>query len=86
MRYGEQIFEVGVALDGDRLAGAAICWRSSPSAFHRRHEELYTYALPDQEAVLVNARVAVIGALPALPQEPRRGDGPPAAPRDRRRI
>ena len=36
--------------------------------------------------MLVNARVAVIGALPALPQEPRRGDGPPAAPHDRRRI
>jgi len=85
MRYGEQIFEVGVDLDGvdwqapDLLAQLAV-------AFHRRHEELYTYALPDQEAVLVNARVAVIGRLPALPQEPRRGEGPPAAPRDRRRI
>jgi N-methylhydantoinase A len=85
MRYGEQIFEVGVDLDGvdwqapDLLAQLA-------AAFHRRHEELYTYALPDQEAVLVNARVAVIGRLPALPQEPRRSEGPPAAPRDRRRI
>ena len=39
-------------------------------AFHARHEELYTYSLRDQEAVLVNARVAVIGELPALPQEP----------------
>jgi N-methylhydantoinase A len=56
------------------------------AAFHRRHEELYTYALPDQEAVLVNARVAVIGRLPALPQEPKRDEGPPAAPRERRRI
>jgi N-methylhydantoinase A len=85
MRYGEQIFEVGVDLDGidwqapDLLAQLA-------AAFHRRHEELYTYALPDQEAVLVNARVAVIGRLPALPQEPKRDPGPPAAPRDRRRI
>jgi N-methylhydantoinase A len=85
MRYGEQIFEVGVDLDGidweapDLLAQLA-------AAFHRRHEELYTYALPDQEAVLVNARVAVVGRLPALPQEPTRGQGPPAAPRDRRRI
>ena len=74
MRYGEQIFEVGVDLDGidwqarDLLAQLA-------AAFHRRHEELYTYALPDQEAVLVNARVAVIGRLPALPQEPRRDEG-----------
>jgi N-methylhydantoinase A len=85
MRYGEQIFEVGVDLDGvdwqapDLLAQLA-------AAFHRRHEELYTYALPEQEAVLVNARVAVIGRLPALPQEPRRDAGPPALPRERRRI
>ncbi len=27
-------------------------------------------ALPDQEVVLVNARVAVVGELPDLPQEP----------------
>jgi len=85
MRYGEQIFEIGVDLDGvdwqapDLLAQLA-------AAFHRRHEELYTYALPEQEAVLVNTRVAVIGRLPALPHEPRRDEGPPALPRDRRRI
>jgi N-methylhydantoinase A len=85
MRYGEQIFEVSVDLDGvdwetqDLLAQLA-------AAFHRRHKELYTYALPEQEAVLVNARVAVIGRLPALPQEPRRDEGPPALPRERRRI
>ena len=85
MRYGEQIFEVGVDLDGiDWQAGDLLAQLAA--AFHRRHEELYTYALPDQEAVLVNARVAVIGRLPALPQEPRRDDGPPAAPHDRRRI
>ena len=58
------------------------CSRSSPRAFHRRHEELYTYAMPDQEAVLVNARVAVIGVLPDPPQEPALPDRPPAAPRD----
>jgi N-methylhydantoinase A len=39
-------------------------------AFHARHEALYTYSLRDQDAVLVNARIAVIGELPALPQEP----------------
>jgi N-methylhydantoinase A len=85
MRYGEQIFEVGVDLDG-------IDWNAPDlldqlaQAFHRRHEELYTYALPDQEAVLVNARVAVIGKLPMLPPEPGRAAGPPIAPRDRRKI
>jgi N-methylhydantoinase A len=85
MRYGEQIFEVNVGLDGidwsapDMLGQLAV-------ALHRRHEELYTYSLPDQEAVLVNARVAVIGALPSPPQEPSLADRPPAAPRARRRI
>jgi N-methylhydantoinase A len=69
MRYGEQIFEIDVPLDDldwhapDMLAQIA-------ARFHVRHEALYTYALRDQEAVLVNARVAAIGQLPALPQEP----------------
>ena len=53
-------------------------------AFHARHEELYTYSLRDQEAVLVNARVAVIGELPALPQEPALPARPPAADGERR--
>ena len=55
-------------------------------AFHSRHEELYTYSLRDQEAVLVNARIAVIGELPALPQEPLLPKRPPAKPRGSRRI
>ena len=85
MRYGEQIFEVSVGLDH-------VDWQADDllpqlaAAFHRRHEELYTYALPDQEAVLVNARVAVIGLLPAPPAEPGLAATPPAAPRTRRRI
>jgi N-methylhydantoinase A len=63
LRYGEQIFEVDVSLDGldltmDNLADAVV------DRFHRRHEELYTYASPGQEVDLVNARVAVIGEVP----------------------
>ena len=54
--------------------------------FHRRHEELYTYATPDQEVVLVNARLAVVGELPALPEEPALPARLPAAPRGRRRA
>ena len=63
MRYGEQIFEITVPLDG-------IDWDVDDplpqivERFHDRHEELYTYALRDQGAVLVNARAAVIGVLP----------------------
>src|SRR5262249_14452800 len=54
MRYGEQVFEIAVPLDG-------VDWTSADplpqivERFHRRHEELYTYCLPDQETVLVNA-------------------------------
>jgi N-methylhydantoinase A len=85
MRYGEQVFEITVGLDG-------VDWsRADPlpeilERFHRRHEELYTYALPDQETVLVNARMAVAGILAALPQEPALPEGPPSAPRGERRI
>ena len=48
--------------------------------FHRRHEALYTYAMPDQESVLVNARVTVSGILEELPREPSLPPSPPAAP------
>jgi N-methylhydantoinase A len=85
MRYGEQIFEVSVALDGIEWAEPDLLGQLA-TAFHRRHEELYTYAMPDQEAVLVNARVAVIGALPDPPREPALPDRPPAAPRSCRPI
>ena len=85
MRYGEQIFEVNVDMDGIGWADADLLAQLA-RAFHRRHEELYTYAMPDQEAVLVNARVAVIGALPDPPEEPALPDGPPAAPRTHRQV
>src|SRR5262249_33872683 len=54
--------------------------------FHDRHEELYTYSLPDQESVLVNARVAVAGLLSALPQEPLLAEAPPGEPRGERWV
>src|SRR6185436_8805162 len=85
MRYGEQVFEVGVPLDHIDFGKPDLLQRMA-DAFHARHEELYTYSLRDQEAVLVNARVAVIGALPALPQEPALPARPPAKPRGQRRI
>jgi N-methylhydantoinase A len=84
MRYGEQVFEINVPLDG-------VDWREKPLAqiverFHRRHEELYTYAQRDQEAVLVNLRVAVVGVLPGLPQEPALAAAPPSSPVGERKI
>jgi N-methylhydantoinase A len=69
MRYGEQIFEINVPLDHVDWSAADLGARVT-EAFHARHEELYTYAQRSNEVVLVNARVAAIGKLPALPQEP----------------
>jgi N-methylhydantoinase A len=84
MRYGEQTFEITVSLDGvDPDAPDLI--EQVVARFHRRHEELYTYSAPGQEAVLVNARLAVVGGLPTLPTEqPRQSAGPGPAPRTRR--
>ena len=66
MRYGEQIFEIQVDLDGVDLQAADLMEQVA-ERFHRRHEELYAYSAPGQEVVVVNARVAVVGALPVLP-------------------
>lgn len=84
MRYGEQVFEIPVELTGLDLdapdARAAVEGR-----FHRRHEALFTYALPDQEVALANARLAVTGRLPPLPGRAVSA-GSPASPVDRRRV
>jgi len=85
MRYGEQVFEITVGLDG-------VDWTLADplpqiiERFHRRHEELYTYSLPGQETVLVNARVAVAGILAALPLEPSLPEASPVAARAERSI
>jgi N-methylhydantoinase A/oxoprolinase/acetone carboxylase beta subunit len=42
--------------------------------------------MPEQESVLVNARVTVSGMLEELPQEPRLAAGPPAPPIAKRGI
>src|ERR1700716_1702516 len=72
MRYGEQIFEIDVSLDNLDWNAADLVDRIE-DRFHRRHEELYTYASRDQEVVFVNARVAAIG-------ESRRGEKEKSAP------
>ncbi|MGH7419402.1 MAG: hydantoinase/oxoprolinase family protein, partial [Candidatus Rokuibacteriota bacterium] len=85
MRYGEQVFEITVSLDDLDLDAPAMM-KDVVERFHRRHEELYTYSLRDQEVVVVNARVAAVGALPAPPEEPALPSRLPASPRSRRRV
>jgi N-methylhydantoinase A len=85
MRYGEQIFEIGVPLDGVDLARADLLDEVA-ARFHRRHEELYAYSAPGQEVVIVNARVAVVGRLPVLPADDAVATGRALAPPVRRRV
>ena len=85
MRYGEQVFEITVPLhDVDWTLADPL--PQIVERFHRRHEALYTYAMPDQESVLVNARVTVSGILEEVPREPSLPPGPPAAPQGERRL
>jgi N-methylhydantoinase A len=79
MRYGEQVFEISVALDDVAVEAPALADR-----FHAAHERLYTYALRDQDAVVVNARLSVIGRLPpveAAVEAPSRSAAEPKATR-----
>jgi N-methylhydantoinase A len=73
MRYGEQIFEIDVALN-DLDWDAASLVDEIEERFHRRHEELYTYASRGKEVVFVNARVAAVGEVS------QRGAGAKKAP------
>ena len=85
MRYGEQIFEIDVPLDGVDFDAADLLDQVA-ERFHARHEQLYTYSQRGQDVVLVNARIAAIGTLPALPQEPDAASAAPAGPVRTRRL
>ncbi len=85
MRYGEQIFEIDVDLRALDFSSDSLL-ADMKSAFEARHEQLYTYALPDREPVLVNARVAAIGELAAPPAESSIGSDGVANPSATRRV
>jgi len=68
MRYGEQVFEIDVSLTDLDLAAPDIV-EQIEERFHRRHEELYTYASRGQEVVFVNARVAAVGAVAPIDRD-----------------
>ena len=85
MRLGEQIFEIAVPLDGVDLEDPQLMAKVR-ERFHRRHEELYSYSSPQREPLIVNARVAVVGALPSLPREPVLPRGGTARPKCERRA
>src|SRR5262249_20707317 len=86
MRYGEQIFEIDVPLDGIDLNSPALI-AEIEERFQVRHEELYTYAARDQELVFVKAGVAAVGAV-SVPDPKGRAPAStaPCAPRGRRKA
>jgi N-methylhydantoinase A len=86
MRYGEQIFEIDVPLDDIDFDQPSLI-KDIEARFHVRHEELYTYASPEQEVVFVNARVAAIGQV-AVPKAEARAVAASSAraPRSRRGV
>lgn len=69
MRYGEQVFEIDVPLKDIQFDQPDAMARLK-EAFEISHEALYAYNLPEQQPVLVNARVTTVGVLPELPIEP----------------
>ena len=85
MRYGEQIYEIDVPLDHIDWQAPELM-RQVTEAFQRRHEALFTYSLPDQDIVLVNARVAATSDTDALPDLPSSTAKEPAPEPRRRRI
>jgi N-methylhydantoinase A len=85
MRYGEQVFEIAVPLDGLDWNASGLSERVR-NAFHARHRALFTYDLPGEEVVLVNARVSAVGQLPAAAPSAPPPDSAPAAPVAHRRI
>jgi N-methylhydantoinase A len=74
LRYRHQGFELFVPWPAGAVDKAALA--AAIGAFHRRHEELYTFAQEDTPVEIVDLRVEALGLFPppGLP-ELRRGHG-----------
>ena len=84
MRYGDQIFEIDVPLGGLDVTAPGLV-TALETRFHRRHEELFTYASPGHPVEIVNLRVALIVPSRSRPARaaPRRDRTEPSPPRKR---
>jgi N-methylhydantoinase A len=86
LRYGERIFEIDVVLDDLDWDEASLV-DGIEDRFHRRHEELCTYASRGQEVVFANARVAALGAVSQRGKEGRPASADaPCSPRGTRQA
>lgn len=71
LRYHGQSTEINVQLGSEQVsasvAAPAPTWidlQAYVTEFHRRHEVLYTYSVPDEPVELVNLRLRGIGRVP----------------------
>lgn len=66
LRYGEQAYEAEIDVPLHDMDDAGLI-SAIAERFHSRHEQLYTYSLPGEQIVFVNARVSATGLLERLP-------------------
>ncbi len=75
LRYRGQYHEVSVAVEREQLRGGA--WDAIADAFHRRHDQLYGYALREEATAIemVSLRLAATGETdkPAAAEAPHAG-------------
>jgi N-methylhydantoinase A/oxoprolinase/acetone carboxylase beta subunit len=64
LRYTRQGFEVTLDFPARQVSAAAV--EQLLQAFHRRHEQLYTYAAPDTPVEIVNLRLRAVGQMAQL--------------------
>jgi N-methylhydantoinase A len=64
LRYAHQSFELTCPMPTAHVTQTLV--QELVAAFHREHQRLYSYDLPNAPVELVNLRVAAIGLLPKL--------------------
>jgi N-methylhydantoinase A len=81
-RYLGQSTEINVQLPSEE-SGTGIDLKRYVSAFHRRHEELYTYSVPGEPVEIVNLRLRAVGRMtqPSFAKVPAKQTGPAKAKR-----
>ena len=67
LRYLGQSTEINVQLPADQ-PGKTIDLPAFVAQFHKRHEELYTYSVPNEPVELVNLRLRAIGRVGKPPR------------------
>ena len=85
MRYGEQVFEIAVPLDGVDWSAPTRCRRSSSASTAATRRSTPTRC-PTRRACWSMPASPSSGVLEELPQEPICRPAPPAPPRGERRI